>query len=85
MTNHPCRTIGAFEAKTRLSELLRDTEKGYTYIIMRRGKAVARLAPVDDSDKKGELGKLICSFHKIRSKIASSVDVRALVEEGRRR
>ena len=37
--------IGAFEAKTRLSELLRQTERGRSFVILRRGKAVARLVP----------------------------------------
>ena len=36
--------VSAFEAKTRLSELLRETEHGRSFVIRRRGKAVARLA-----------------------------------------
>lgn len=40
------REIGAFEAKTHLSELLADVEAGETVTITRRGKAVARLVPV---------------------------------------
>ncbi|MDP3541817.1 MAG: type II toxin-antitoxin system Phd/YefM family antitoxin [Elusimicrobiota bacterium] len=39
------RYIGSFEAKTRLSELLRDAENGTAYVIRRRGKDVARLLP----------------------------------------
>ena len=34
--------ISAFEAKTHLSELLRDTEQGRSFVIYRRGKPVAR-------------------------------------------
>ena len=34
--------VSAFEAKTRLSELLRETERGRSFVIRRRGKAVAR-------------------------------------------
>ena len=37
--------VSAFEAKTRLSELLRETEAGRSFVIRRRGKAVARLIP----------------------------------------
>lgn len=40
------REVGAFEAKTRLSELLASVEAGETVTITRRGKAVARLVPV---------------------------------------
>lgn len=38
--------IGAFEAKTRLSELLEQVSRGRTYRITRRGKPVAELRPV---------------------------------------
>ena len=38
--------IGAFEAKTRLSELLEQVSKGRVYRITRRGKPVAELRPV---------------------------------------
>ncbi len=40
------REIGAFEAKTHLSELLAAVEAGETVTITRRGKPVAQLAPV---------------------------------------
>lgn len=36
-------TVGAFEAKTKLSELLDRVENGEEVIITRRGKEVARL------------------------------------------
>jgi prevent-host-death family protein len=39
------REIGAFEAKTRLGQLLDRVEAGEEIIITRRGKAVARLVP----------------------------------------
>lgn len=38
--------IGAFEAKTRLSELLRKVEQGERFTITLRGTAVANLVPV---------------------------------------
>ena len=37
-------TVGAFEAKTKLSELLDRVERGEEVLITRRGKPVARLA-----------------------------------------
>ena len=40
------REIGAFEAKTHLSELLAEVEAGETVTITRRGKPVAQLVPV---------------------------------------
>ena len=77
--------IGAFDAKTRLSELLRETERGKSFVLTRRGKAVARLVPVETSAQEMELEELIRSFHKIRDKIAEPIDVRELIEQGRRR
>ena len=40
------REVGAFEAKTHLSELLAVVEAGETVTITRRGKAVAQLVPM---------------------------------------
>lgn len=41
--------IGAFEAKTHLSELLDRVEQGEELVITRRGRAVARLVPIADA------------------------------------
>ena len=38
-------TVGAFEAKTKLAELLDKVEGGETITITRHGKAVAKLIP----------------------------------------
>jgi len=37
--------IGAFDAKTKLSEILRKVERGERFTITRRGKAVANIVP----------------------------------------
>ena len=39
--------VGMHEAKTRLSELVARAEAGEEVVIQRRGKAVARLVPVE--------------------------------------
>jgi prevent-host-death family protein len=41
--------IGAFDAKTHLSELLDRVEKGEELVITRRGRPVARLVPAIDA------------------------------------
>ena len=79
--------IGAFEAKTRLSELLRACERGHAFTIRRRGKIVARLLPPGDAsaeEQAADPGALAESFGEVRARIGSSIDVRALVREGRR-
>jgi prevent-host-death family protein len=39
------KEIGAFAAKTRLSELLDRVDKGAVYVITKRGRPVAELRP----------------------------------------
>lgn len=76
--------IGAFEAKTRLSELLRETERGASFVIRRRGKAVARLVPPAAEQSPEEPRRILASFSEIREQIPGRVKVRELVEHGRR-
>ena len=56
--------VNAFEAKTRLSELLRETEKGVSFRILRRGKEVARLIPPLKEDRKRGLKQVLTSLRK---------------------
>ncbi|MFA5140768.1 MAG: type II toxin-antitoxin system prevent-host-death family antitoxin [Elusimicrobiota bacterium] len=75
--------IGAFEAKTRLSELLREAEMGYSYVIRRRGKAVARLVPAE-APGRADVKALARALRGIRTKVRGKAPVRSLVEEGRK-
>lgn len=43
--------IGAFAAKTELSKLLRQTRAGKSFIITQRGKPVAELRPIKQTEK----------------------------------
>jgi prevent-host-death family protein len=45
-------TVGSFEAKTKLAELLDKVEAGETVTITRHGKAVAKLVPANVSDQQ---------------------------------
>lgn len=76
--------VSAFQAKTRLSELLRETERGRSFVIRRRGKAVARLVPPAAEEELLDLPKLLISFREIRQRIPGVLKVRELIEEGRR-
>ena len=44
-------TVGAFAAKTHLSELLDRVERGEEIIITHRGKAIAKLAPAEPAGR----------------------------------
>lgn len=52
-------TVGAFEAKTKLSELLDAVERGVEVTITRRGEPVARLVPARPADEKARINALI--------------------------
>ena len=76
--------VSAFEAKTRLSELLRETEKGVSFRIFRRGKEVARLTPPSKEDKKQNLKQVLASFQKIQKHVPRNIKIRELIEKKRR-
>jgi len=76
--------VSAFEAKTRLSELLRETEAGRSFVIRRRGKAVARLLPPEKKEQTFDISRVLASFREIRKRIPGTLKIRELIEEGRR-
>lgn len=51
--------VGAFEAKTKLAELLDKVESGETVTITRRGREVARLVAVKSEDERARLQALV--------------------------
>lgn len=48
--------IGAFEAKTHLSDLLEKVRLGQTFCITRRGIPVAELRPISSPDRRPRFG-----------------------------
>ncbi len=47
-------SVGVFEAKNRLTALLNEVEGGGEVIITRRGKPIARLAPINAGFDRGK-------------------------------
>lgn len=43
------RAISASEANQRFSQMLRDVRQGQAFVVMSRGRPVARMTPVDDT------------------------------------
>lgn len=60
-------TVGAFEAKTKLSELLDLVERGEEVVITRRGAPVARLVPVRAADAPARIRALIDGIKATRA------------------
>jgi prevent-host-death family protein len=50
-------TVGAFEAKTKFSELLDRVERGEEVVVTRHGKTVARIVPEGLPDAEAERKK----------------------------
>jgi len=75
--------IGAFEAKTRLSELLRQVGQGRSFLILRRGKPMARLVPLETEKAGSHMREVLEKFKALRAKQTGKIDVVALVREGR--
>lgn len=51
--------IGAFDAKTKLSEILRKVEQGERFTITKRGKPVANLVPAQRKPSAAEVAKAV--------------------------
>lgn len=59
-------TVGSFEAKTKLAELLDKVEAGETVTITRHGKAVAQLVPFKTQDEQERLRALVEEIKRTR-------------------
>jgi prevent-host-death family protein len=77
------KTIGAFEAKTHLSELLEETARGSTFVITKHGNPVARLLPVKES--LTDVPSVVAAIRQLRSENRlKGLSLKKLIEEGRR-
>lgn len=76
-------TVGLFEAKTHLSELVNQvSEEGTEIVITRRGTAVARIVPLDsESPVEDALARLLAARE---GSTPGAGSLRDLIEEGRR-
>ncbi|ODV05180.1 MAG: hypothetical protein ABT20_13795 [Rubrivivax sp. SCN 70-15] len=80
-------TLGIFEAKNRLSELVERAARGEEIIITRRGEQVARLVPPQAPDALAQARALARRIRKSRAGQplgSGGASIRDLIEEGRR-
>lgn len=75
-------TVGLFEAKQKLSELVERAWEGEKIGITRRGKLAALLVPAAPDVSLKEIFEDIEKIRK-RAKMGRGVKVRDLIEEGR--
>jgi prevent-host-death family protein len=79
-------TVGIFEAKNRLSELVDRAARGEEIVITRRGEQVARLMPPHAPDAAGQARTLAARIRRSRAgqPLGEGASVRDMIEEGRR-
>lgn len=77
-------SVGAFDAKTHLNELLERVSQGETIQITRRGLPVAKLVPAEVAARKNprQIAREIRALR--RGVTLGGIKVRQLIEEGRR-
>jgi prevent-host-death family protein len=78
-------TVGAFEAKTHLNQLLTRASKGEVIQITRRGVPVARLVPATISEDRPDLEEVVRNIRRARKGVKlGKISIRTLINEGRR-
>ena len=83
------KEIAVYEAKTRLSELLVEVERGEQVTITRRGLPIARLVNVvatkrcGASSQRQQVGLTIASLREQRKGVVLEGDLRELIADGR--
>jgi prevent-host-death family protein len=78
------RTVGLFEAKQKLSELVERASEGEQIGITRRGKLAAVIVP---ARPELSMEEAFAQIDRIRSKVKSlpkGMTIKDLIEEGRR-
>lgn len=78
--------IGAYDAKTRLPELLRQVKAGKRFTITNRGEAIADLVPSTAgraADSAAAIDKFRAFMRDNPVKAGRKVNIKALIEEGR--
>jgi prevent-host-death family protein len=75
-------TIGTFDAKTHLSEMLDEIQKGKDYIITKRGMPIAKLIPYSEGKKTRQ--EITLELKAIRKRtMGKPFNIRKAIEEGR--
>ena len=75
--------VGAYEAKTRLSQLIDEAAKGEEIIITKHGVAVAALVPVAGPRQKDPQAAIAAIKDFRRGRRLAGLSMREMIEEGR--
>jgi prevent-host-death family protein len=78
-------SVGAYEAKTHLPQLLDRVARGEEIRITRNGRPVARLVP-EPGEEATDVRSVIAQIREFRKgrRLGDDISIRELIEEGRR-
>ena len=77
------KTVGSYEAKTNLSQLLELVAKGESITITRRGKPIAILSPADPSGRES-LDDVVSRIRDLRKSFKlGGAGLKKLIQDGR--
>lgn len=80
-------SVGSYEAKTHLPQLLDRVEHGETIVITRHGKPIARLVPTTVEKVRPDVAQAVSDMLAFRDKQGpklKGLKIRDLINEGRR-
>lgn len=78
-------SVGSFEAKTHLPQLLERVAHGEEFTITKHGKPVARLVPAAETKPKPDVRAAVEAMKQFRKgQSLDGLSVREMIEEGRR-
>jgi prevent-host-death family protein len=78
-------SVGAFEAKTHLADLLDRVARGERITITRHGVPVALLVPIEEKEAKLSHREIVEGMRALRKRVKpGKMSVREMVKEGRR-
>jgi len=81
------RTVGAYEAKTHLSELLEEVARGESITITKHGVPVARLVPTTETSRADAIkawDEWVAYRDEHNITLGDDLTIRDLIDEGKR-
>lgn len=75
--------VGAYEAKTRLSQLIEQAAKGEEIIITKHGVPIAALVPIAGSRQRDPKAAIAAIKEFRRGRRLAGLSLRRMIEEGR--
>jgi len=78
-------SVGSYEAKTHLSELLERVARGERILITRHGRPAAMLVPAPPKEKRA-VADVIREIRSLRrgNRLGDDLSIRDLIDQGRR-